>query len=58
MSAPSTSGLSVELLLRVIDVKYGYFTLLYFTLLYFTLLLFYVGIQKISWVSDGTPCTH
>ena len=26
MSAPSTSGLSVELLLRVIDVKYGYFT--------------------------------
>ena len=30
MSAPSTSGLSVELLLRVIDVKYGYFTLLYF----------------------------
>ena len=26
MSAPSTSGLSVEL--RVIDVKYGYFTLL------------------------------
>ena len=27
MSAPSTSGLSVELLLRVIDVKYG---LLYF----------------------------
>ena len=35
MSAPSTSGLSVELLLRVIDVKYGCFTLLYFTLLYF-----------------------
>ena len=33
MSAPSTSGLSVELLLRVIDVKYGCFTLLYFTLL-------------------------
>ena len=31
MSAPSTSGLSVELLLRVIDVKYGCFTLLYFT---------------------------
>ena len=29
MSAPSTSGLSVELLLRVIDVKYGCFTLLY-----------------------------
>ena len=28
MSAPSTSGLSVELLLRVIDVKHGYFTLL------------------------------
>ena len=28
----STSGLSVELLLRVIDVKYGYFTfLIYFT---------------------------
>ena len=29
MSAPSTSGLSVELVLhvRVIDVKYGYFTL-------------------------------
>ena len=26
MSAPSTSGLLVELLLRVIDVKYGYFT--------------------------------
>ena len=26
MSAPSTSGLSVELLLRVIDAKYGYFT--------------------------------
>ena len=25
MTAPSTSGLSVELLLRVIDVKYGYF---------------------------------
>ena len=33
MSAPSTSGLSVELLLRVIDVKYGCFTLL---LLYFS----------------------
>ena len=34
MSAPSTSGLSVELLLRVIDVKYGCFTfLLFFTLL-------------------------
>ena len=31
MSAPSTSGLSVGLLLRVIDVKYG--CLLYFTLL-------------------------
>ena len=30
MSAPSTSGLSVELLLRVIDVKYGCFALLYF----------------------------
>ena len=30
MSAPSTSGLSVELLLRVIDVKYGCFTLVYF----------------------------
>ena len=30
MSAPSTSGLSVELLLRVIDVKYGCFTLLCF----------------------------
>ena len=30
MSAPSTSGLSVKLLLRVIDVKYGCFTLLYF----------------------------
>ena len=29
MIAPSTSGLSVELLLRVIDVKYGYFTLLF-----------------------------
>ena len=28
MSAPSTSGLSVELLLPVIDVKYGYFTLI------------------------------
>ena len=27
MSTPSTSDLSVELLLRVIDVKYGYFTL-------------------------------
>ena len=33
MSAPSTSGLSVGLLLRVLDVKYG--CLLY--LLYFTL---------------------
>ena len=32
MRALSTSGLSVELLLRVIDVKYGCFTLLYFTL--------------------------
>ena len=30
MSAPSTSGLSVELLLRVINVKYGYFTSLLF----------------------------
>ena len=30
MSAPSTSGLSVALLLRVIDDKYGCFTLLYF----------------------------
>ena len=29
MGAQSTSGLSVELLSRVIDVKYGYFTLLY-----------------------------
>ena len=40
MSTPLTSGLSVEVLLRVIDVKYGCFTLLYFTLLYFTLLYF------------------
>ena len=31
MSGPSTSGLSVGLLLRVIDVKYG--CLLYFTLM-------------------------
>ena len=31
MSALSTSGLSVELLLRVIGVKYGCFTLLNFT---------------------------
>ena len=31
MSAPSTSGLSDELLLRGIDVKYGCFALLYFT---------------------------
>ena len=31
MSAPSTPGLSVELLLRFIDVKYGCLT---FTLLY------------------------
>ena len=30
MSAPLTSGLSVELLLRVIDEKYGYFTFLLF----------------------------
>ena len=30
MSTASTSVLSVELLLRVIDVEYGYFTLLYF----------------------------
>ena len=29
MSASSTSVLSVELLLRVIDVEYGYFALLY-----------------------------
>ena len=29
MSAPSTSGLSVELLLQVVDVKNGWFTLLY-----------------------------
>ena len=28
MSAPSTSGLSLELLLRVNDVKYGCFSLL------------------------------
>ena len=27
MRAPSTSGLAIELLLRVIDVNYGYFTL-------------------------------
>ena len=32
MSAPSISGLSVELLLRVIDVKYGRFTVFYFNL--------------------------
>ena len=32
MSAPSTSGLSVELLLRVIDVKYGSFAFLYLAL--------------------------
>ena len=38
MSAPSTSGLSVELLLRVIDVKYGCFTLLYFLLLLFSVI--------------------
>ena len=30
MSPRSTSGLSVELLLRVINVKYGSFTFLYF----------------------------
>ena len=29
MSAPSPSGLSVKLLLRVIDVKYGYFTFIH-----------------------------
>ena len=40
MSAPSTSGLSVELLLRVIDLKYGYFALLCFALLCFALLCF------------------
>ena len=40
MSAPSTSGLSVELLLRVIDVKYGYFT--------FTLLSLYFSIWSTS----------
>ena len=38
MSAPSTSGLSVELLLRVIDVKCGCFTLLYTVLLALTML--------------------
>ena len=32
ISAQSTSGLSVELLLRVIDIKYGFFSLLYFTI--------------------------
>ena len=31
MSAPLTLGLSIELLLRVINIKYGYFTFLYFT---------------------------
>ena len=30
MSAPSTSDSTVELRLRVIDVRYGYFTLFYF----------------------------
>ena len=36
MSALSTSSLSVELLLRVIDVKYGYFTLLFLLYSYST----------------------
>ena len=40
MSAPSTSGLSVELLLRVIDVKYGRLTILYYTILYYTILYY------------------
>ena len=35
MSASSTSGLAVELLLRVTDVKYGYFTLIHINLLQF-----------------------
>ena len=34
MSAPSTSSLSVELLSRVIDVKYGCFTFTFFTISY------------------------
>ena len=42
MSAPSTSGLSVELLLRVIDVKYGRLTILYYTILYYTILPYYM----------------
>ena len=40
MSALLTSGLSVELLLRVMDVKYGCFALLCFALLCFALLSF------------------
>ena len=32
MSALSTLGLSIELLLRVIDIKYDCFSLLYFTI--------------------------
>ena len=43
MSAPSTSGLSVELLLRVIDVKYGCFTLLVF---FFNQIALYHGVTQ------------
>ena len=44
MSAQLTSGLSVEFLLQVINVKYGYFTLLYF--LYVALPLVYLPLAN------------
>ena len=56
MSAPLTSGLSVELLLRVIDVKYGYmYFTKYFTLIspsieYIQLLRIPTGGRQTSWL--------
>ena len=61
MSAPSTSGLSVELLLRVIDVKYGCFT---FTLLYLqltgfsTYYIYYLLLSHVMNFSSGGIFIH
>ena len=45
MSALSTSSLSAELLLRVIDVEYGYFTLLFLLYSYSTVPFFLILVK-------------
>ena len=61
MSAPLTSGLSVELLLRVIDVKYGCFIfLLYFGIasLHFKQIQRFSDLETVDVPSSGNTTVH